>query len=154
MFRIKKPLFVILLCFFMALLSASIASGQIFYPANEKTIAWDAVTTVVDADGNDFPISATDVIKYKVLLASYDGSQIGTPQVLGITTNTNYVVTLSDEGKYVVGVSALRYLSPSDEESISESTITWSHLPEGVEGEPFGLVLFYPLKFPIGLRIQ
>ena len=124
---------------------SGVAYGQTWHTANQVTVAWDAVTTL----SNGGPIPAGDSVKYKVWLKNAVTG--GDPTELGEITDLEYTITLNTEGKYFVGVSALRYTS--EDMLLNESTISWSDVAEctGVEGL-FGIQYFLPLKSPGGLK--
>ena len=122
------------------------AYGQTWHTANQATMAWDAVTQLSNGD----PIPVGDIVKYKVWLKNAVAG--GDPTELGEIAELEYTITLNTEGKYFVGVSALRY--SKDNVLLNESAISWSDMAECTAAGPFGIQYFLPLKFPIGLRTK
>ena len=122
------------------------AWGQTWHTANQATVAWDAVTTLSNGD----PVPAGDIVKYKVWLKN--AMTGGEPVELGEVAELEYTVTLNTEGKYFVGVSALRYTSENI--LIGESIICWSDTVACTAEGPFGIQYFLPLMGPINLRLK
>ena len=143
----KKVLFITL---FIFVCTVGIVFAQIWYTANEKTVAWDEVTT--NKAGEPLPDGV--VIKYVIYLANAETDLNKTnPVEIGSTSNLEYTVILNTEGQYFIGVRAQRM--SSDEQVLSSSPIGWSDLPEIVAGgEIFGIQYFYPLPSPINLCIE
>jgi len=101
--------------------------------ANSRTIGWDAVTSL--SNGN--PIPEGDVIEYVIYTANEDKTNIAE---MGKTTDTTFVVTLSEEGRKIVGVKTVR---KRGEEILSESEVAWSDDPQYVStAGTFGLKYF------------
>jgi hypothetical protein len=119
------------------------AFGESWHTANSVSVAWDEVTT---NDAGD-PIDPTE-ISYKVFLAnSVTDPDHANPVEIGTTTDVSYLVTLNVEGKFHVGVSAVRTVGG---EVVAESSITWSNDP----AYDFGIQYFLPPSSPGGLRPQ
>lgn len=114
---------------------------------NQATVAWDAVTTL--NDGSALP--AGDYIAYRVYLAnSVTDPEKSNPALLGETDQLQYTVTLNVEGKYYVGVQAVRYDATDTE--IETSIINWSDVNGDMTPNPFGLVHYLPPAAPLNLR--
>ena len=126
---------------------SGVAYGQTWHTANQVTVAWDAVIQLSNGD----PIPASDIVKYKVWLKN--AMTGGDPTELDEIAGLEYTITLNTEGKYFIGVSALRYTS--EDILLNESTISWSDVAEctTIEG-PFGIQYFLTLKSPSGLRMK
>lgn len=90
--------------------------GQETYQTNSVVVAWDAVTTFVDGA----PVPAEDTILYQVYTAPADDNS--TTSFYDQTSLTSIPVTFTAEGRYNVGVRAVR-VQPGGEESYS--LITW-----------------------------
>lgn len=123
------------------LFCGGIALAQTWYPANQKTIAWDAVTKL--SDGVNIP--AGDTVKYQVW--SKRGTDAAV-KVGGEITATQLTVTFTAEGRYLIGAQAIRY--PAGETIGQSSAITWSDSTDVVAVPvPFGIV-YYVL--PAGIK--
>lgn len=121
---------------------AAIAFAQTFHTANQKTIAWDAVTQTTGGAAID-PAE----MSYNVYLANAltDPNKTN-PSLIGNTADLQYLVTLGVEGQYFVGVKAVRTVGG---EVVSESTISWSDAAT----PDFGLRYYEPPQQPGGLNI-
>ena len=140
-----KRLFIIATLVALGVFIFASVYAQIWHTANQVTIEWDAVTT----NTNGTSLTTGDIVKYKVYIKNAVTG--GEPIELEEVTSTEYTVTLNTEGSYFLGVKALRY--NSEEEVISESTISWSDIPEACfEGKNFGVRYFLPPSNPLGLR--
>jgi hypothetical protein len=74
----------------------------------------------------------------------------GVSEVVGETSETQKVITFSEEGSYVLGVSALRTV---EDGYVLESSISWSNDINIVEGGvTFGVRHYIPFEKPTGLR--
>jgi hypothetical protein len=125
----------ILLC---TVLGVGLASAQTVYYANQATIAWDAVTQY--ADGTNFPVGT--IVTYEVYLKD------GTQTKIGQTTNTQFLVTLTDYLIHDVGVRA----SITSGSTTYYSELAWS----SVDGKPSPFVLqVYPAPAKVqNLRVE
>ena len=110
---------------------------------NQATIEWDAVTTLID----DTPFPAEHTIKYRVYLAAPDKTGV---TVVSDTTDTSFTLTFSAEGKYVVGVSAVRLDENGAE--VEESEINWSDVNGAATPNPFGFIHYIKPAMPTGLK--
>ena len=122
---------------------SGVAYGQTWHTANQVTVGWDAVTQLTNGD----PIPTGDSVKYKVWLKNAVTG--GDSAELEEITELEYTITLNTEGKYFVGVSALRY--SSENVLLNESITCWSDTIECTAEGPFGIQYFLPLKSPGGL---
>lgn len=114
---------------------------------NQATIAWDAVITL--GDGSALP--AGNLIKYKVYLANaITDPNKQNPATLGETDQLEYLITLNAEGKFIPGVSAVRYDETGA--AIDESAINWADVNGESTPNPFGLVHYIPPAMPMNLR--
>lgn len=124
----------------VALLSVFLVVGSMaatWHTANQKTVAWDAVTTSVE--GTEVP---TDQITYEVFVYE-EGTTLEIS--LGVVSTTTYALTLPHEGKWYWGVKAIRTV---DSTVVGESRIVWSSEPAYDHGiqywaapeEPTGLL--------------
>ncbi len=122
---------------FTIILSMPLLLGFTWYPIEQKTIAWEAVTTLSNGD----PIPAGDVIKYDVFIEDLNSS---VQTNLGETDQTSYAITFPYDGEFRTGVRSIRYIDKNGDGAIDQldgglnikSTITWSDIV-GIP-EPFG----------------
>jgi hypothetical protein len=117
--------------------------GEVWYNANQGTLAWDAVTQL--ADGSAIPAGA--VIKYLVWRRVYSvstGEKVG-----GEIDATQQTITFSTEGSWLVGVQAIRYIDGTP----SPTEISWSdNTAVCKDGVSFGFKSFLAILQPAGLR--
>ena len=104
--------------------------------ANQITIAWDPSAKIV----------STDIISYTVY-SKVMGTD--TPVIIGETSDTQYVVTFIEEGRYYLGVSATRLVA--DGETI-ESDINWSDVNGESTPNPFGVKFYVSPSIPLNLH--
>lgn len=142
----KKAFLWILMCVLAVVIGYGLAQAQIWYPANQKTVAWDAVTTM--ADGTALPTGST--VRYKVYIVSKTDTAKATPTEVGTSTTTSATITFTAEGQYFVGVKAERLISGA---VVSESAIAWSDsaAATGTTGT-FGVVFYKAPSAPVNLR--
>lgn len=117
------------------LLIVGLALAQTWHKADSAIVAWDEVTTLETATG-PVPLPAGDMITYRVHLQP----QGGEPTVLGETEALTYTVQLPAEGRWLAGVSALRWV---DGELVGESEVSWSD-GEHAAPAPWGLRFHNP----------
>ncbi len=123
------------------------AFSQEWHTANQITITWDAVT---ELEGG-LAIPEPDIIEYRVYLANAVTDPDKTnPAEIDITGDTSYMITLTGEGQYFVGLQTLRKLGGV---IIGKSVIGWTDDPAIVlDGNTFGIRHFLPPMVPVGLR--
>ena len=134
----KKKLALMVLVLFV--LAPMVALAQTWYTANQATVAWDPVP----------PVATGDTIKYQVYTRV---GTTGTPVKVGNEiTATQLAITFSVEGRYYVGVDAVRY--PSGETAgIRSATISWSsNAADCSSAGPFGIVFYVAPAAATGLR--
>lgn len=136
----KRILFVILAT--LIGLIAGHAFAIEWHIANQKTIAWDPVTTLTD--GTSLP--AGDSVLYRIWIKR-DG-QINESVIADNVDMTQYTLTLDQEGRFFVGIQAIRVYTIDGQDLISESEIAWSDIPENcANSNDFGVVyLISPAK--------
>ena len=135
-FAVQAILLVCLVVF--ALVSG--AGAQTWYPANQATVAWDAVA----------PIETGDVIKYQCYTRN-DTTSAGT-KVGGEITATQQVISFPSEGRYYVGVETVRYKT-GETVGIPSATKAWSNVAaDCAAAGPFGIVYLISPGPPKGLR--
>ena len=134
-----------LFCFLAMFLFYQLTYAQDWKTLRSAKVAWDAVTQ--DIDGNALP--ATDTIKYEVILSNQlDKEQTS---ILWTGPETTTTITLTAEGKFYLGVRAVRFRA---DEKIGQSEISWSDDPEATGGTPFGLVYFIIPNKPTGVKLE
>jgi hypothetical protein len=115
------------------------AHAQTWHTANQGTVAWDSVAKVAD----------TDTIKYQVYTRS-DLVSAGSP-VGSEITDTQFVISFANEGRYYVGVKAIRY--PQGETVGIQSATAWSsNAADCAADGPFGFAYFVPPGTPGGIK--
>lgn len=139
-----------LVCVFAIMSLATMpAHAQVWQTANEATIAWDAVTKLLD--GSTIP--TTDQVRYNVFIKN---KKTGTVTPIGSTPNLQHTIVFSLEGRYFPGVSAVRLVIAEDGvtvEETMESEVSWSDNPEVCyQGQTFGIRYFVHPNQPRGLR--
>ena len=135
----------------LILLSVGAASSrdlcaQVWHPANQVTLAWDAVTTLHDGTA----VPAGSVVKYQVykrMLPATTGEAVG-----GEITEPSQPVSFAVEGGYYLGVKSLRYVDGS---MVGESAIAWTDVAANcANGEAFGVTYWMAPALVKGLRLQ
>lgn len=128
----KKKL---LLVMAFVLMLPVLALAQTWYTANQATIGWDAVTKMGDGTTS---IPTGDAVKYQV----YTKNAAGTiAPVGGEITAIQQTITFNVEGRYFVGVKAIRY--PAGETVGVSSDVAWSSDPlVCATAGPFGIVYY------------
>jgi len=148
--RTRNSLVMILIWLLMFSVWASNAFGDIvWHIANQATIAWDEVKTIIVDDGTSVDLPAGDEVRYRVYVATNKESPV--LQTTEPITAMQYTVTLSGEGKYIVGVRSVRYGGEPLVE-VSQSVIAWSDDPSVVQGDTFGFKKYYLPSSTMGVR--
>ena len=118
-----------------------------YVTTNQKMVYWDAVT--MSADGKT-PIPA-DQVSYNVWIANAitDPSHANPQNIVSSLKTPEYLISLNTEGRYDVGVSAVRTVGGV---IVDNSPITWSNL----KGTPtvWGLQFFAPIASPGTIRLN
>lgn len=130
----KKVLLAMVLMVGILFSTQAFAQGT-WYPVNQATVAWDAVTAL----DNGSPIPAGSTIQYVVYIKAPGGaeSQVGTP-----TTATTMLVTFANEGQYIIGVKAQR-MAGTPPSVVGESIIAWSDVAANVPASGTWGVVYY-----------
>lgn len=120
---------------------ASPAMAQTWYTANQVTLAWDAVLKVLTTDQeNKYQVySRNDLVSL--------GNKIGDE-----ITTTQLVVSFTSEGRYYLGVEAIRY-PVGETVGIKSATKAWSNVAADTNNSPFGVMYFAAPGYPGGLRL-
>ena len=121
-----KKYFLIIMA--IGLMFASVSVAQVFHTTNQATVSWD----------QDFVGIPTAEVKWNVYLANAITDPVKTnPAKIGNAVGRPYTITLAVEGKYYVGVSAVRII---DNVVVGESSILWADTQTAVPA--FGLQYF------------
>lgn len=116
-------------------------NAQTFYPPNQNTVAWDAVTDM-NVDGAPVPIPAGDTIKYNVYTVPVDEPKENA-QLEMTVTETQATITRTTEGRVFVGVETVR-IPEGETFQVLSDRIAWSDDPNDCQnGETFGLSYYY-----------
>ena len=136
----KKLLLILALC-----LIPSLAFGQTnWVTTNQVTVEWNQTTTLVGGA----PCPVGDTIFYRVYTAKLPQGPV---EVVGDTPNLEYTITFTSEGRYLVGVEAVRI--PQGETDEFVSGVLWSdNEDEALVPNPFGLKFFVNPSEARGLR--
>jgi len=131
----KRTIFFIVFVILLGCLS--LAWAQTVHYANQSTIAWDAVTKY--QDGTVLPTGT--VVSYEIYLKD------GTQTLLGLTTSTQFTVTLTDYLIHDVGVRAS--ITVGGTKYFSE--VAWA----SVDGVPPFVLQRYPAPAKVqNLRVE
>ena len=132
-----KKLILILLFFAVP----AMAQAQTWYSANQVTLAWDAVAKVLPTDQTN---------KYQVYSRN-DLVSLGT-KIGGEITATQLVVSFTVEGRYYLGVEAIRY-PVGETVGIKSATKSWSNVAADTANNPFGVTFFAAPGGVVGLKL-
>jgi len=117
-----------------------------WHPPTSALVGWDEVTTL--SDGTHIP--ELDVVFYRTYIRRAEAGEIvvASPEVVDL----QYYFTFSGEGRYRVGVQAVR--EPEGEEEMEiESAIAWSSDPAAcADGIVFGFITYLDPAAPMNLR--
>lgn len=119
--------------------------------ANQITFEWTAPTELDNE--NDDLIPAGDTLEYEIYCIKFDTDKatidLANPQLI-VTENEATVTFNLGEGKYIVGVRAIRI--PEGESERIPSSVVWSDDPASVAAETFGGKFWHPTKLPTALK--
>lgn len=117
------------------------SQAQTWFTANQVTFAWDAVAKVLPTDQPN---------KYQVYSRN-DAVSLGT-KISGEITSTQLLVAFTTEGRYYLGVEAIRY--PAGETIGIQSERAWSNVAKDTAGGvPFGVMYFVRPGIVSGLKL-
>ena len=135
----------ITLIFFLTLLLTTVALGATTWTvANQSTVGWDAVTKLAD----DTPIPAGDTVTYRVHIKK-DGTA-GDGTQLTETAALEYTITFTAEGRWLIGIQAVR-APEANPEDLQKSTIIWSDNADPLlVPVPFGFIYYLTPAEPGG----
>jgi hypothetical protein len=130
-------------------LAAGWASAVEWKTTNQITIEWDAPTTLIDGA----PIPTGAIIKYDIYLANAltDPDKANPVKLTAAPIEAlQYTLTLNAEGRYLVGVKAVRM--DADGATLAQSETNWSDVNGAMTPNPFGLVHYLAPMAPGNLR--
>lgn len=124
------------------------AYAQTWHTTNQVTVAWDAVTTLEGGGA----IPAGNTVEYATWLndSILDPGKTNPLLVSDNILILSCIITFTAEGRYFLGVQAIRKLADGTE--VGRSTISWSDDP-AVTPDPFGVMYYVPPASPGGLRL-
>jgi hypothetical protein len=150
--KMKMKKFLIVLAFLLVVFEAgsSAAAVTTWVSGSSLTVGWNAITTFTD--GTTIP--SGDVIKYDVY---YKPDGATAPPYVKVTTSPiaalSYIVAPTAEGKFNIGVVAIRFNSAGTQ--LSSSDLSWSDIAANCQGgQTFGLNFYKVPTNVIGLRPQ
>jgi len=118
--------------------------AQTWITANQATIGWDASTTLTSGAA----VPPADLVKYQAWTKRGADAPV---KVGSEITALQTTITFSAEGRYLMGVQAIRY--PAGETVGQPSTITWSDSTDVVAvPSRFGIVYFLATRNPGNFR--
>lgn len=131
----------------LGFMANSQASEITWHKLNEATVGWDAVTKMTDGS----PIPVGDLVRYKVFVAEPDKKD--EKHHMGETELLEFKVGAPGEGKWFVGVRAIRYrLIGGEITELGVSEIAWSDIDEFTNNNPFGIEMYFKPDAPLNLR--
>jgi hypothetical protein len=148
---LKKYISSALVALFMLFTTVTVVRAEVWYPANQATMAWDAVTTTVDSNGVEAAVDPSE-ISYEIFRTDAAAPDKENAESLGTTTELTFLITFTDGGKYMIGVRAIRTV-PGFSETLP-SAIAWSDDPVATSGNPFGVQFLSSPSAPTALRMQ
>lgn len=125
------------------------ASAESWYPANKSTLAWDHEATVTLSDGATITIPQAE-LSYRVYRTLATAPNKVEPEFLGTTPDKSFLVRFSEEGRYLLGVQAVRTIPGVETPVVSE--VSWSDVAAMTHDKPFGVEFFIPPAAPTGVR--
>lgn len=123
------------------------AQGVTWFKLGQADIQWDMA---IDLENGD-PIPEGVTAKYRVYVAP-EGEKPNL-RLLGETEELTFTIGVPGEGRWIVGVSSVRYEMVDDVlTEINESEINWSDTDGEWTPEPFGFDFHFELRAPKNLH--
>jgi len=133
----NKILYGVLLSFMFVFLSVNHLYATDWLTANQVTLSWEPVATLENGE----PIPEGNVIKYEVFYVPENGDKSVGFILSGETLDTKYVITFGQEGNFVLGVRATRWIN---EQLRGKSKIVWTDDPAVMQdGKAHGVTFFH-----------
>jgi len=143
----KNIIYVCLLSFMFVFILISPLNATDWITANQVTLAWDPVTTLE----NGQPIPEGNIIKYEIFYVPENGNKTLDNRLLGETLDAEYVITFTEEGNFILGVRATRWIN---DQLRGKSEIIWTDDPAVMkDGTAQGIVFFRSPASVLGLII-
>ena len=121
-------------------------AADTWYPANARLVQWNAVTQLSNGD----PVPAGDIVEYEVLTV-VEGQDKSTAVSIAVISETQYTIVFLQEGRYRIGITALR--TPQGETESLASEISWSDdIDVCFNSETFGIKFYMLLQKVSGMR--
>ena len=139
-----KKLFIIVL-FAAMIVVPGLSLGQTWYNTNQATLLWGAVVTLDE----DIPLPAGETMYYHAYLKKGSADSVPIKVSSDPFEALEYTFTFEEEGKYFMGVSAVRVLEGEE----YESPVAWSHNEiDCRNNEAFGILYIVTPAKPFDLR--
>jgi len=106
--------------------------------ANQVTLAWAPVATLENGE----PIPDGNIIKYEIFYVPDNGNKSTDYSLLGETLDAEYVITFTDEGSFILGVRATRWIN---EQLRGKSEIVWTDNPDAMKEKTAQGIIFFRL---------
>jgi hypothetical protein len=129
--------------FFIASILSVVLAGPVFgltwTVANQKTIAWNAVT--LNVEGTAIPTG--DTLEYDLYVVKSTSTDKAADKIkLGTTETLEYTLTFPSEGRWLAGIQAIRIPAVSPEDRLF-SELIWSDVVDvALVPVPFGFIYF------------
>ena len=137
----KKAIIILAILITVGAASSRDVLAQTWYTANQVTLAWDPVAKVL----------ATDQANRYQVYSRNDLVSNGTP-ISGEIAEMQLVISFTVEGRYYLGVEAIRY--PAGETvGIRSAGKAWSNVAADTNNNPFGVSFFAVPGNVGGLRL-
>ena len=135
----KRTILAVVIIFAMAVS----VQAQTWYPANQVTLAWDAVPQVQPTDSPN---------KYQVY--SKFGVSTATPQKTGTEITANQqTISLTVEGRYYFCVESIRY-AQGETVGMKSAKMACSDVSADTATGDFGVIFLSPPATPKMLKLQ
>jgi hypothetical protein len=132
--------FVIFCILFITFVLSTFAAAQVYYPADSLNVAWDSVV-----------VPSGSTVEYAVY-TRLTTQGVGEAQLRTTVQNPSAAVQFTSEGRYFVGVKAVRKVGGQE---VASSEISWSDNATSCQGGvTFGAVYYSAPSAPKGLRKQ
>ena len=134
----KRMILTLAMVFILGLfLAFSAQAADSWKTSNQVSIAWDPVTALTDGS----PLPAGDVIKFDLFVRPDGDTGAGTKVTPTPIASTTGIIVFGAEGRWRVGVNALRYNAAG--ELLATSTTAWSSDVAACQGgNTFGVIFF------------
>jgi hypothetical protein len=146
-----KKCMTVIVAMIIVLVLQGFAYADFWYPANQSTLGWDHEAAVTLPDGTVVTIPQQE-LSYQVFRTLATAPDKDQPEFLGPTPEKTFLVRFAEEGRYLLGVRAVRTIEGVEKPVVS--TISWSDDPAQTHDSPFGVEFFVPPAAPVGVRAE